>query len=274
MSTIPEQASKASGDWSRLLVDKVVFVTGAGGAIGSTIAQTCASHGARVVVADVNKNAADETVAKTISEDANKKDYMMAVELDVVNEQSIQNAVKSVVDKWHTIDILVNNAAIFTFGAVENVSAEAWSRVLDVNVRGYALMAKAVVPLMKNQRSGSIIQVASISSWVAQPEFVPYSTTKGAILQMTRNLALDLGSFNIRCNSICPGATLTPASAKHAAHLNISLDELIATQEKKQCLNRWGTTQEIANLTVFLASDLCHFATGASFLVDGGYTTI
>ncbi|CAF0972768.1 unnamed protein product [Rotaria sp. Silwood1] len=255
MSTIPEQASKASGDWSRLLVDKVVFVTGAGGAIGSTIAQTCASHGARVVVADVNKNAADETVAKTISEDANKKDYMMAVELDVVNEQSIQNAVKSVVDKWHTIDILVN-------------------KVLDVNVRGYALMAKAVVPLMKNQRSGSIIQVASISSWVAQPEFVPYSTTKGAILQMTRNLALDLGSFNIRCNSICPGATLTPASAKHAAHLNISLDELIATQEKKQCLNRWGTTQEIANLTVFLASDLCHFATGASFLVDGGYTTI
>ncbi|CAF5112114.1 unnamed protein product [Rotaria sp. Silwood1] len=255
MSTIPEQASKASGDWSRLLVDKVVFVTGAGGAIGSTIAQTCASHGARVVVADVNKNAADETVAKTISEDANKKDYMMAVELDVVNEQSIQNAVKSVVDKWHTIDILVN-------------------KVLDVNVRGYALMAKAVVPLMKNQRSGSIIQVASISSWVAQPEFVPYSTTKGAILQMTRNLALDLGSFNIRCNSICPGATLTPASAKHAAFLNISLDELIATQEKKQCLNRWGTTQEIANLTVFLASDLCHFATGASFLVDGGYTTI
>ncbi|CAF1093658.1 unnamed protein product [Rotaria sp. Silwood1] len=255
MSTIPEQASKASGDWSRLLVDKVVFVTGAGGAIGSTIAQTCASHGARVVVADVNKNAADETVAKTISEDANKKDYMMAVELDVVNEQSIQNAVKSVVDKWHTIDILVN-------------------KVLDVNVRGYALMAKAVVPLMKNQRSGSIIQLASISSWVAQPEFVPYSTTKGAILQMTRNLALDLGSFNIRCNSICPGATLTPASAKHAAFLNISLDELIATQEKKQCLNRWGTTQEIANLTVFLASDLCHFATGASFLVDGGYTTI
>ncbi len=168
----------------------------------------------------------------------------------------------------------VHSAANFTFGAVENVSAEAWTQILNVNVRGYALMAKAVVPFLKKQRSGSIIQMASISSWIAQPEFVPYSTTKGAIVQMTRNLALDLGPFNIRCNSICPGATLTPATARHAANLNISLDELVEEQVKTQCLKRWGTTTEIANLTVFLASDLCNFATGASFLVDGGLTAI
>lgn len=135
-------------------------------------------------------------------------------------------------------------------------------------------MAKAVVPLMKKQRSGSIIQMASVSSWIGQADFVPYSTTKGAVLQMTRNLALDLGSFNIRCNAICPGAILTPASAKHAAHLNIPLEDMIKDQTKNQCLKRWGTTEEVANLTVFLASDLCHFATGASFTVDGGYTTI
>lgn len=135
-------------------------------------------------------------------------------------------------------------------------------------------MAKAVVPLMKKQRSGSIIQMGSICNWIALPEFVPYSTTKGAVLQMTRNLALDLGAFNIRCNCICPGATLTPTSSLHAASLNISLEELMAEMEEKQCLKRWGSTQELANLTVFLASDLCHFATGASFIVDGGYTTI
>jgi NAD(P)-dependent dehydrogenase (short-subunit alcohol dehydrogenase family) len=168
----------------------------------------------------------------------------------------------------------VYSAANFTFGAVENVSAEAWTKILNVNVRGYALMAKAVVPFLKKQRSGSIIQMASVSSWIAQPEFVPYSTTKGAILQMTRNLALDLGPFNIRCNSICPGGIITAATAKHAANLNISVDELIKTRAKDNCLKRWGTTTEIANLTVFLASDLCHFATGASFLVDGGVTTI
>jgi NAD(P)-dependent dehydrogenase (short-subunit alcohol dehydrogenase family) len=140
------------------------------------------------------------------------------------------------------IDFCFLSAAMFTLGAIENVSAEVWSQMLNINVRGYALMAKAVVPLLKKQRSGSIVQMASISSWIAQPEFVPYSTTKGAALQMTRNLALDLGSFNIRCNIICPGALLTPATARYAANLKISLDELVAGQVKNQCLKRWGTT--------------------------------
>ena len=108
MATVSEQTTKPSGDWSRLLTDKVVFVTGAGGAIGASIAQTCALHGARVVVADVNKTAADEVVAKIIGGDTNKNDYAMAIELDVVDEQAIQNAVKTVVDKWNTIDVLVN----------------------------------------------------------------------------------------------------------------------------------------------------------------------
>ena len=135
-------------------------------------------------------------------------------------------------------------------------------------------MAKAVVPFMKKQRSGSIIQTSSMSGFIAQPEFVPYSTTKGAILQMTRNLSLDLGPFNIRCNAICPGPILTPASSKHAALLGMSMEDFIAKEVAKQCLKRYGNTQEIANLTVFLASDLCNFATGASFLADGGHTIV
>lgn len=167
-----------------------------------------------------------------------------------------------------------SSAAIFTMGPVEKTSAEDWNRIFDVNVRGYALMAKHIVPLMKAQRSGSIIQMASISSWIAQPEFVPYSTTKGAVLQMTRNLALDLGPFNIRCNAICPGTILTPATHKHAANLKITMDEFVEEEVKKFCLKRLGSPDEIANLTVFLASELCSFATGASFLVDGGCTTI
>ena len=274
MSAIPEQASKSSGDWSRLLVNKVVIVTGGGGGIGSAIAHTCALHGANVAIADINKQAADDVVTKIVNEDSTKKDHVIALELDVTNEESIQNAVANVIDRWKTIDVLVNNAAIFTLGAVEDTSAEAWTQILNVNVRGYALMAKAIVPLLKKQRSGSIIQMASISSWVAQAEFVPYSTTKGAILQMTRNLALDLGPFNIRCNAICPGTIVTPATAIHAANMNIPMDEFVSQAVTKQCLKRLGAPQEIANLTVFLASDLCHFATGASWAADGGYTTI
>jgi NAD(P)-dependent dehydrogenase (short-subunit alcohol dehydrogenase family) len=97
------------------------------------------------------------------------------------------------------------SAADFTVGSIENVSADAWSHALNVNVRGYALMAKHIVPLLKQQRSGSIIQFASVSALIGQSNFVPYGTAKGAIVQMTRNLALDLGSYNIRCNSISPG---------------------------------------------------------------------
>ena len=108
MSVVPEQASKPTGNWSRLLLDKVVIVTGAGGSIGSAIAHVCVLHGARVVVADSNKKAADNVVTKITNEDETRKDYVMAIELDVTDEQAIQNAIKIIVDKWNTIDVLVN----------------------------------------------------------------------------------------------------------------------------------------------------------------------
>jgi NAD(P)-dependent dehydrogenase (short-subunit alcohol dehydrogenase family) len=166
------------------------------------------------------------------------------------------------------------SAGIFAPGAIDTVSAETWSHLLSVNVLGSAFMAKAVVPLLKKQRSGAIIQTASVSSWIAHPDFVAYSTTKGAVLQMTRNLALDLGPFNIRCNAICPGTIITPATTKLAADLNITMDQFADRFTPMQCIKRLGTTQEIANLAVFLASDLCHFITGASFTADGGYTAV
>jgi NAD(P)-dependent dehydrogenase (short-subunit alcohol dehydrogenase family) len=99
----------------------------------------------------------------------------------------------------------MNRAATFTLGLIENVSAEQWSHIFNVSIRGYALMVKHIVPLLKQQRSGSIIQFGSISGSIAQPGFIPYSTTKAAVIQMTRNLALDLGTYNIRCNSVSPG---------------------------------------------------------------------
>ena len=170
--------------------------------------------------------------------------------------------------------LIFSSAGIFAPGAIDNVSVETWTHLLNVNVLGYALMAKAIVPLMKKQQSGAIIQTASVSSWIAHPDFVAYSTTKGAVLQMARNLALDLGPFNIRCNAICPGTIVTPATRKFASDLNISMEEFADRFTPMQCIKRLGTTQEIANLAVFLASDLCHFITGASFTADGGYTAV
>jgi NAD(P)-dependent dehydrogenase (short-subunit alcohol dehydrogenase family) len=108
MATAPEQATKPSGDWSRLLTDKVVIITGAGGGIGSVIAETCVLHGARVVVADINKKAADEVVTKIVKADSSRQEYVLALQLDVCDEQAIENVVKTVVDKWNTVDVLVN----------------------------------------------------------------------------------------------------------------------------------------------------------------------
>jgi NAD(P)-dependent dehydrogenase (short-subunit alcohol dehydrogenase family) len=108
MSAMPEQAMKSTGDWSRLLLNKVVFVTGAGGGLGSAIVQTCAAHGARVIVADVNKTAADDVVTRIIDDDPTRNESLLAIELDVTDEQAIQAAVETVVNKWNTIDVLVN----------------------------------------------------------------------------------------------------------------------------------------------------------------------
>ncbi|CAF1415787.1 unnamed protein product [Adineta ricciae] len=263
-----------SNKWSQVLQDKVVFITGAGGGIGSAIAKTSALHGARVVVSDVNKTSADKVVENIIETDEQQSDRVLSLELDTVNEQAIEQAVKVVVEKWGTIHVLVNAAADFTLGLIEDVSVDAWSHAFDVNVRGYALMVKHVVPYFKQQRSGSIIQFGSISGLIAQSGFVPYSTMKGAVLQMTRNLALDLGPYNIRCNSVSPGCIQTPPIIQSVASRNISMEEFAQLIGAKQCLKRIGAPQEIANLVVFLASDLCPFMTGANLSADGGYTTV
>lgn len=164
-------------------------------------------------------------------------------------------------------------AALFTLGFVENVSADDWSHILNVNVRGYALTIKHIVPLMKKQNSGSIINISSVAGSVAISTFLPYATSKGAIIQMTRNLALDLGSFNIRVNSISPGAIESPTIYETARKNGVTKQEFDAEHAGK-CLKRLGQPQEIANVAIFLASDLCTFTTGSDIIVDGGFTTV
>lgn len=155
-------------------------------------------------------------------------------------------------------------------------------------------MVKHVVPYLKKQKSGSIIQFGSISGCIAQSAFVPYAACKGAVIQMSRNLALDLGPFNIRCNSVSPGCIctclfyqiseirqslyrfflVTGPIRQLMASRNLTEEQFTELHGARQCLKRLGAPQEIANLVVFLASDLCPFLTGANLLADGGYTTI
>jgi NAD(P)-dependent dehydrogenase (short-subunit alcohol dehydrogenase family) len=165
------------------------------------------------------------------------------------------------------------SAATYVLGNIEEVSADDWTRVLDINVRGYGLMAKYIAPIMKKQKSGSIVNMASISGLIASSDWVPYSVTKAAIIQLTRNLAVDLGSFNIRVNTVSPSAINTPGIFAIGESRGIAKKELEETFKGK-CLKRLCEPEEVGNLFVFLASDLCPFMTGANVVLDGGTTTI
>jgi NAD(P)-dependent dehydrogenase (short-subunit alcohol dehydrogenase family) len=144
---------------------------------------------------------------------------------------------------------------------------------MNINVRGYALMVKHISPILKKQNNGSIINMSSAAGLVAHSNFLPYSTSKGAIIQMTRNLALDLGSFNIRVNSISPGAIESPTLYRTAAEGGLTKEQFDKEHAGK-CIQRLGHPQEIANMTLFLASDLASFITGTNIVIDGGYTTV
>ena len=171
------------------------------------------------------------------------------------------------------LDILVNNAATFVLKGIE-ATPEDWQRSLDVNVIGTSMVTQAAVQLMRRGGGGAIVNLASISSFVAQPQFVTYSANKAAILQMTRNLALDLAPDGIRVNCVCPGTILTRASRDHMERVGLSLDDFIAAEAPKHLLNRIGSPREVAQAILFLASDDASFITGTHLMVDGGYTAI
>jgi NAD(P)-dependent dehydrogenase (short-subunit alcohol dehydrogenase family) len=170
------------------------------------------------------------------------------------------------------VDIIVPNAAAFVFGKIEDVTSHDWDRVLGVNVKGYGMCAKYAIPQMRKRGGGSIVMVASMSGTIAQPAFVPYNTSKGAVLQLSKCIALDHGPERIRCNAVCPGTIDTPATSKHADNLGISKEELAETIIKDHFIKRLGTTLEVAQAALFLASDESTFITGSNLFVDGGYT--
>jgi meso-butanediol dehydrogenase / (S,S)-butanediol dehydrogenase / diacetyl reductase len=171
------------------------------------------------------------------------------------------------------IIMFLHSAAAFVFGKVTDVTNDQWDTVLSVNVKGYAITAKyAIKAMVKSQcTNGSIVNIASTSSFVAQPAFVPYNTTKGAILQLSRCMALDHGPQGIRSNCVCPGTIDTPATSKHADSLGISKEELSKQIIDTHFVKRLGSTIDVANAVLFLASDESSFITGAALSVDGGY---
>src|SRR5712692_6098825 len=252
------------------LAEKVAIVTGGAKGIGRGIAEVFAEEGARVAILDWDAEAGPRTAAE-LSFDRR----VLYIETDVSDEPSVERGVEQVVSELGALHILVNNAAIFILKGIE-ATVEDWQRIMAVNVMGPALMAKHAVPHIRRAGGGAIVNVGSVSSFIAQKGFLTYNATKAAIAEMTRCLALDLVDDNIRVNGVCPGAVWTSQVERMAAERGVTREQLVLDPNlgAAQMMKRMADPREIGYAVLFLASDEASFATGANLMVDGGWTAL
>lgn len=248
------------------LKSKNVVVTGAGNGIGESIAILFAKEGASVVVADLEEKSAINTVNKIVANGGNAT-YL---QVDTSDKNSVNKLMNFAVDNIGEIDILVNNAAAFVFGKIDEITDEDWFKVFGVNVIGYANCVREILPSFRRMKKGVVVNIASISSFIAQPEFIPYNSSKGAVLQLTRCLAMDLAKENIRVNALSPGSIRTRATDKHIESLGLDHEESYKEFGKDSLLNRMGRPEEIAYGALFLATEESSFMTGSNMIIDGG----
>jgi NAD(P)-dependent dehydrogenase (short-subunit alcohol dehydrogenase family) len=247
---------------------KVAIVTGAGSGIGRAIAERFAREGAAVVVAEIEA----ETGRARVDEIRAQGGRAEFVQTDTSDAESVRRMVARTVEVFRHIDVLVNNAAAFVFGRVDEVTQEEWTRVFRVNVIGYANSVREVLPHFRAAGGGVVINIASVSSFIAQPAFVPYNASKGAVAQLTRCLAMDLAPDGVRVNAICPGAIRTRATERHIESLGLDPEAAYREFGDACLLGRMGEPHEIAGAALFLASDDASYVTGAHLVVDGGAT--
>ncbi|MFC7228778.1 SDR family oxidoreductase [Salinirubellus salinus] len=247
--------------------NQTVFVTGGGSGIGRETALRCAREGATVVVADVDREGGEETVA-AIEDLAGDAD---AVELDVTDADAVRDAVDAAADT-HGLDVMVNNAGIAQSNdPLEEVSLEERDRIVDVNANGVWNGCRAAIPHLKAQGSGAIVNVASLAGVVGQPWSAAYAMTKGGVAKMTRSIAWELGRHGVRANAVCPGFTDTPM-VQGGLEERDDPEAAREALERRYALKRLGDPEEIAAAICFLASDDASFVTGHELVVDGGFT--
>jgi NAD(P)-dependent dehydrogenase (short-subunit alcohol dehydrogenase family) len=251
------------------LKGKIAAITGAATGLGEATALLFAEEGAHVVVADFD----DAGGERTVSEIRKKGAEALFVHADISKESDARGIAEEAVRVFGGIDVLVNNAAVFVLKGFDATVAE-WQRSLGINVIGTALVTKYVAEVMKKNGRGAIVNLSSVSAWIAQSNMFAYSSTKAAILQMTRNMAMDLAPYGIRVNAVCPGTIMTAAVRRYMQERGMTLDQLNAEEGAKTLLKRVGQQREVANAILFLASDDASYITGTHLMVDGGYTAI
>ena len=245
----------------------VAIVTGAGSGIGQASAIRLAEEGATVVCADRNSGSLEITKRLIADLKLHSESYV----IDISESKSCDELVAHTVSTYGSIDILVNNAGVNLPGVFHEVSNETIDQTLDINIKGAMYLTRAAIPHMLKNNRGSIVNMSSVNGLVSEPFLSVYSASKGAIVMLTRGIALDYAKQGIRCNAICPGWVDTPINYAHAELLG-GIDHVYSTISTFQPIGRPGTSREIANLVLFLASDESSFMTGSIVSADGGMT--
>ena len=246
------------------LEKQFALITGAASGIGLATATRFAREGATIAGLDVATP--DETAWRAVRDAAPASILLQA---NVLDESSVQAAVTAVLERFDgRIDVLVNSAGVSSFGAAHELATEEWDRVLGINLRGSFLATKHVVPAMLAHRRGSIVHIASIEGLEGMTQQLAYGVSKGGVVQMTRNMAVDYARDGIRVNCVCPGVIDTPLTAPLLTDFK-AIGDLVVEQH---LLGRFGRPEEVAAAILFLASDDASFVTGHALVVDGGYT--
>jgi len=247
------------------LKGKVAIITGARRGMGKSHALLFAKSGAKVVVADISL----EDCQLVVDEIKKAGGEAIAVKCDVSKKAEVDEMIAATLKKWGKLDILVNNAGICQFKPFLELTEEEWDKTLDINLKGYFLCAQAAAKEMIRQKSGIIINIASVAmgqQGVGFPTLAHYSASKGGIAAMSETLALELAPYNVRVNAIAPGAIDTPMAASAKADPKM-LEMTLAMIP----LHRMGKAEEIANTVLFLTSDASSNITGSIVVVDGGW---
>lgn len=258
-------ALPTSDDHRTDLSGRVAIITGAGQGIGRVYAHRFAEAGASVVIAELNAESGQNVCTEIVA----KGHQALAVSSDVTSAASVQAMIDKTMTAFGRIDILVNNAAIYsrmTRATFDELPLEEWDAVMRTNVTGSFLCARGVAPIMRKAGWGRIINVSSGTVTMGRPNFMHYVTSKAAIIGMTRAMARELGPFGINVNTIVPGLTKTEIEADGAT------DAVWNTILDRQCIKRPGVADDIADVALYLASSASGFITGQSIAVDGGAT--